>query len=115
MRSVLVGLALTALAASGGRVGAEYILVQTVSPSGPYNNGPGLIVNGSVPAEWTEWTASSNVWWQGTATSFRLDFGSVYVVQDVLVSVDNNDDLRIDYSTDGTSFTNLVYIDRNYG
>lgn len=50
-----------------------------------------------------------------TGTSITLDYGSQYLINDVLASVDNNDRYAVDYSLDGFTFSNLFTILPSYG
>ncbi len=94
---------------------ATLIIPSTVSATGNYYNSENLINDGIIPREGTSWTAASNVYWRGTSPVFMLDFGELYNINDVLVSVDNNDYLTIDWSIDSSSWSNLFTIDRSYG
>jgi len=77
--------------------------------SGPAANGsPSIIIDGVIPPEMTPFdTAGLTVSWTGTLTSFTMDLGGVFNINDVLYSVDNNDSYELDYSLDGTHFTEL--------
>lgn len=81
-----------------------------VSGTGTFNNASSLIIDGTIPAEFTAWTNTANVWWNGTAPVFTIDLGSTYNVDDVLVSVDNNDSYAIDWSADSLSWSSLFAI-----
>jgi len=94
---------------------ATLIIPSTVSGTGVFNDDVNLINNGVVPTEGTTWTANSTVHWFGTTPTFTLDFGDLYNVNDVLISVDNNDYLDIDWSNNLLSWTRLFTINRNYG
>lgn len=94
---------------------ATLIIPSTVSATGTYSHSANLINDGFIPTERTAWTAASNVYWKGTAPTFMLDFGELYNLNDVLVSVDNNDYLTIDWSIDSSSWSNLFNINRNDG
>jgi hypothetical protein len=89
---------------------AGQIPVSTVTGSGSYDNSPSLLVDGYIPPEWTGWTAGTNVYWNGTTPTFTLDFGAMYRVDDMLVQVDNNDDYKVQYSTNNTNWTDLFVI-----
>jgi hypothetical protein len=89
---------------------ASHINVTNVSASGSYNNNLSLLSDGTIPAEGTYWQAASNVWWTSTDTYFTLDFGSLYTLEHLLLSVDNNDTYEIQYSTNGTVWSTLYTI-----
>ncbi|MCI2284712.1 PEP-CTERM sorting domain-containing protein [Colwellia sp. MSW7] len=44
-----------------------------------------------------------------------MDFGELYNINDVLVSVDNNDDYEVTWSLDSVSWSNLFTINRSDG
>jgi hypothetical protein len=99
----------------GAYANAALIVSSTVSATGKYNNNVSLITNGAIPAEYTRWTNSKNVWWRRGATTFTLDFGSLYNIDDVLLSVDNNDSYAIKWSSDLHSWTKLFTIRKKHG
>jgi len=86
-----------------------------ITGSGLHVNNFNLIANGVIPEEGTVWIDSKNVWWLGLGTSITLDYGSQNLINDVLVSVDNNDRYAVDYSLDGFVFSNLFTILPSYG
>lgn len=83
------------------------VTVTGVSGTGSYNNSVSLIVDGVIPGESSGWTGVSNVWWYGTTPVFTLTFDQIYTLQDVTVSVDNNDNYRVRTSLDNTNWSNL--------
>jgi hypothetical protein len=85
------------------------IIPAGVSATGPYNNPIGWVTDGFIPVETTFWQ-SSTVWWSGTGVVITVDLGQQYVLQDILVSVDNNDGYQIQYSADNSTYTNLFTI-----
>ena len=102
----------------GAAVEAYSALSDAVSASGTgsYNNSPDpLLINHVIPSEGSYWKSDTNVWWQGTGPQFTIDLGSTFLVEDVVVSVDNNDDYEVDYSLDNTTWTKLFFIDKTYG
>jgi len=46
---------------------------------------------------------------------FVFDIGSLYNIENIIISVDNNDNYHVIYSTDGTIWNPLFVIDRVYG
>lgn len=82
---------------------------------GTYYHDKALIIDGLFPAEGSVWTGSQCVYWYGTGPWFTIDLGNSYWVEDIVVQVDNNDNYKVDYSTDGSSWTNLLYISSGYG
>lgn len=96
-------------------VNAALITPSSITGTGSFSNDVNLIIDGVVPAETTPWTAASNVYWTGTNTSFTIDLGDVYTIEDVLISVDNNDAYNVEYSLDNSSWTNLFTLFWYYG
>ncbi len=95
---------------------AALIDADSASGTGTYNNSPDpLLIDHVIPNEGTYWRADTNVWWYGTDPVFTIDLGSTYKVEDVVVSVDNNDDYEVEYSLDNTTWTHLFSIDNTYG
>jgi hypothetical protein len=75
------------------------------------NNSPGLIIDGFVPTEMTHWQNPVNVWWTGEGPILTVDLGALYRVDDVLLSVDNNDQYLIESSTDGIAWNTLFTVE----
>lgn len=95
---------------------ATLITPSAITSTGNFNNDIALINDGLIPAESSAWNASTNVWWESLyAPTFTLDFGELYNLNDVLVSVDNNDDYEVTWSHDLVSWSNLFTINRGYG
>ncbi len=86
-----------------------------VSATGSYNHSSGLIIDGVIPTEGSSWTGATNVYWNGTASVFSVDLGKLYKVDDVRVSVDNNDAYTIEWSKDAIIWNNLFTISIGYG
>jgi hypothetical protein len=89
---------------------AEAALIAPVSAAGTgtFSNSPNLIINGIVAPRNTAYFSSTNVYWTNSTTpTFTINLGGLYTIQNLTVGVDNNDDYQIQYSTDGTTFTNL--------
>ncbi len=107
--SALLGMSLVSFA------NAVPIGVSSATGSGSYNNNVSLLIDGVIPGEGSAWTNGTNVWWQGTAPAFTLDFGATYNLEDMLIQVDNNDSYRIDYSIDGSAWNNLFNISAGAG
>jgi hypothetical protein len=88
-------------------VEAGPITAISASGTGTFNNSTNLLIDGVFPPRNTTWNFSPNVWWNGTAPAFTIDYGSVYSITSLTVDVDNNDTYRVQYSTDGVNFTDL--------
>jgi hypothetical protein len=98
-----------------GPAAADYLNPFSAAGYGGYNHSPALIIDTVIPSEGTVWTDSRCVYWNGTAPYFIIDLGAPYRVQDIVVQVDNNDNYKIDYSTDNISYTNLFTVQIGYG
>ena len=95
---------------------AEVLVPVSVTGSGLYHNDAGLIMDGVIPAEETDWDSSQNVWWKSTTSVyFTLDLGAAKQIVDVRASVDNNDDFEISYSSDNQTFSRLFLIPEDIG
>lgn len=90
----------------------------SITGTGTYNNNANLIINGVLPPRNTFWQNAANVWWESNvppAGVFTIDYGSVYNITSLTIDVDNNDDYRVEFSTDGVTFTNLFDFLASYG
>ncbi|NTU53473.1 MAG: PEP-CTERM sorting domain-containing protein [Chlorobiaceae bacterium] len=94
---------------------AAPINIITATGDGGYYNSPGRLIDGEIPDEGTWWASSTNVYWNGTAPFFTLEFDSVYTLVDLLVQVDNNDDYLIQYSLNGADWVGLYTIPGSAG
>ncbi len=94
---------------------ATLITPTTVTATGSYNHSSGLINDGFIPNESTHWQNAVNVWWEGTIPTFTLDLGNIYNVDDVLVSVDNNDSYAVTWSNNLSTWSHLFTINVGHG
>jgi hypothetical protein len=115
MQLLRILLALGLTLGMAGAAGAALITPVGLTGSGSYNNSASMIINNFIPPEWTAWTDLNCVWWYGTVPNFVVDLGGQYQVQDILVQVDNNDNYKVDYSTNNVTYTNLFTISSGYG
>jgi len=94
----------------------QLIAFDTVSGTGTYTGALTLLTNNVFPAEGGAWQTNT-VWWknQESAAIFNFDMGESYHVEDVILSVDNNDRYRVDYSTDNNNWQPLFEISNTYG
>jgi hypothetical protein len=105
MRKIMIGLvALVAATAAN----AAPLTPVSISGTGTFNNSPSLIINGAFPPRNTFWQDPTNVWWTGAASAaFTIDYGTTYNITSLIADLDNNDGYRVQYSTNGVTFTNL--------
>jgi len=87
----------------------------SMTGTGSYNHSLSLLIDGNIPNEGSSWTGSENVYWYGTDPIFTLDLGSLSEINDILVSVDNNDDYSVEWSTDNQSWNQLFTISHSVG
>lgn len=109
---------------------ASPIIFTDVSGTGTFQTGYGgslttpgdlsLLTDGTFPVERSSWqspaTISFNQW--GSAYDreyFTFDMGSLFTVDDIIISADNNDSYTIEYSIDNTNWLDLVTADRSFG
>ena len=107
----LQGLAFFLMSASAY---ADPIDFSNVSGTGTYNGDIGLLNDGIIPAEYTNWQTGT-VWFSRYSNTsdteyFVFDMGGLYIVEDIVVSVDNNDSYQIEYSENNTDWFNLATI-----
>lgn len=105
----LLGIALlssTAQAASLNPTGLSF--------SGGTINGASHVADGFIPSEGTQWQTTTT-WWSGTSPVITFDYGSLFNIEDILVSVDNNDSYKVQWSADAGSWTDLFSISSSYG
>ena len=87
----------------------------SMTGTGSYNHSLSLLIDGNIPDEASSWTGSENIYWTGTTPAFTLDLGSLSEINDILVSVDNNDDYSVEWSTDNQSWNQLFTISHSVG
>jgi hypothetical protein len=111
---VLAIILMTIMALPGG-VLADQITPLGISGTGTYYHSAGLIIDNDIPPEWTHWQNEKCVWWVGTAPSFIVDLGKIYRVQGLLLQVDNNDDYKVRYSVNNSSWSDLITVSQYWG
>ena len=84
-----------------------------VQGTGTYANLP-YLTDGVYPNETGPWTLNTTSW-RGTGPMFTIDYGQVYTILDIRLSVDNNDAYRVRYSANGTDWDTLFTIFSSYG
>jgi hypothetical protein len=89
---------------------ATLITQSIVSTEGRFHNNTNSINDGILPDEYTRWTKPTNVWWRGLNKKITLDFGGLYNINNVLLSLDNNDSYKITWSNDQQLWSTLFSI-----
>jgi len=72
------------------------------------------INDGYIPTEFAEWRENTT-YWNGTDRVFTFDYGSLFNIDEVLVSVDNNDAYKVQWSVDNSTWNELFQITVNMG
>lgn len=93
---------------------AALITSDSIAHEGAFNGDLQLVGDGYFPTQANKWDIDT-LWWQSLATSFTIDFGSVLRIEDMLLSVDNNDDYLIEYLKGDNNWGRLFAIGRNLG
>lgn len=94
-----------------GTVNAGLITSVDTTATGSFKGSLLSISDGIIPVEKTRWSDSKyNVYWTDYESIFTIDFGQLYAVDDIVVSVDNNDNYEIQYSADGNNWISALFI-----
>lgn len=93
---------------------ADMLTAINVEGSGSYSGDLSLLTDGSFTPDGQQYQIDT-VWWTGTQTAFTFDYGSMYDIDGFKVSVDNNDNYLIEYSTNNTDWSPWVQISRSDG
>ncbi|GJQ57799.1 MAG: hypothetical protein SCALA701_06000 [Candidatus Scalindua sp.] len=94
---------------------SKLIKAEAILGQGVFNNEPNLILNGTVPEQGYLWRGNECVYWSGSEQFFTIDLGDVYMVDNVLIQIDNNDDMQVDSSIDGQEYKPLLSIQSDKG
>jgi hypothetical protein len=94
---------------------ANAALLTPVSFSAPASVNNSVNAGNNVfPSEWGQWQTNT-AWWTGTAPIITFSYSQVFNIEDILLSVDNNDNYSVEYSLDNSTWTNLFNISSSYG
>ena len=93
---------------------ANQITFDAVTGTGTYKNGLNAMTDGIFPDETTRWSKDST-WWMGTDPQYTFYFDAAYSLSDIALSVDNNDDYLVEYTTDGIDWHTLFTIEKADG
>ena len=105
-KHLLAGLGLVAAAAAH----AAPVVVSSVSTSGTFSGSTSVLTDGVFPADGSPWNTAANVSWSNLSTVFTLTFDQLYTLQDVKLTVDNNDFYQVQISQDGTTWNTLFTV-----
>ncbi|MFZ5994501.1 MAG: PEP-CTERM sorting domain-containing protein [Thermodesulfobacteriota bacterium] len=97
-----------------GTAEAIQLTPSSVTGTGTFNNSVSILYNNYIPPEGTLWTTNT-VWWYGTSPTFTFDYGMTFHIEDIHLSIDNNDTYRVDYSPDNQNWSELFTIASSYG
>lgn len=98
------------LALSATVLNAAPITTTVSAPGNGFNGSLTLMNDGIFPGEGSVWNGNATVSWRGLGKVFTFDFGNLYQVEDVRLSVDNNDSYALEYSLDNAGWTSLFTI-----
>ncbi|MCB1998896.1 MAG: discoidin domain-containing protein [Rhodoferax sp.] len=118
-KTQLLGLTFSALLATQANAALITGTTASVVAGGLWGATPvARIVDGVFPGEGDHYMNNTAVWGTGTPSmtaTLQVDLGAVYTLEDLLVSVDNNDSYEVTYSENGQSFSSLFTIAFNLG
>lgn len=109
-----LALAIT-LALSATIINAAPISTTVSAKAGGFSDDLTRLNNGTFPAEGSAWNSNATVSWKGLGKAFTFAFDDLYRVEDIRLSVDNNDSYALDYSIDNQSWASLFTILPSYG
>lgn len=112
MKKLVLG---TVLALSASLASAAPIPTVVSTASTGFNGSLQVLNDGIFPAEMSVWSSDKTLSWKGTDKAFTFSFGDLYRVDDVRLSVDNNDSYLLEYSLDNLSWTTLFAVAWHYG
>ena len=102
------------LAASALSSHAAPVIVAGTTATGSPEHDLALLTDGAFPINGTDWQHPSTVWWVNgagpTGTVLTFEFAQNYTLQDVALTVDNNDDYVVETSLDGSTWTTLFTV-----
>lgn len=105
----------TALALSATLINAAPITTTVSASANGYNGNLARLNDGIFPAERSAWISDTTVSWKGLGKAFTFAFDDLYRVEDIRLSVDNNDSYALAYSTDNQNWASLFTILPSYG
>ena len=120
MKNGFIALSASLLLGASVNVSAAVIAFDSVSATGTYTNDLSLLTDGAFPSEGSTWngdnTVSFNQWGVGYDREyFTFDMGSLFTIDDLKISVDNNDSYTIEHSVDNSTWSNLTNVERGFG
>lgn len=96
---------------------AELLSFTSISTNGSITNGA-AVIDDSFPPEGQGWTINT-AYWHGTESYIAFNLGQIYTIEDIILSVDNNDDYTILYTENWESslsnWMTLATIYQRYG
>ena len=100
---------------------AEVITASSATGIGGYYHDPNLLIDNVFPDEGSAWNGVGNVYWYHNddpvkdERKFTIDLGGLYYVEDISLSVDNNDDYTVEYSRNMEDWSHLITVLKTYG
>ena len=108
-------LSILVLGLASGISQAVVLAPSSVTGTGSFNNSTDLLTDGFFPLEFSTWNNATNVHWNGTTPQFTFDYGEIFQIHDVTLSVDNNDSYFVETSLNGSDWFPLFTIANSYG
>jgi len=112
-KTLITAFALTAFLGINSVANAALLTPVSYGSIGGVNNTINL-ADGVFPPQGGQWQTNT-AWWTGTTPGAGIDLGELKNIDDVLVSVDNNDSYAVEWSLDNSSWNNLFNISSSYG
>jgi hypothetical protein len=98
------------IVAAGSASAISVVPVVGSSGTGTFTGATGIIHDGLIPAENSVYNGANTVSWSAMSVILTVDFGQIYTLSDVTLSVDNNDFYRVQISEDGTNWNTLFTV-----
>jgi hypothetical protein len=125
MKKVLLSFAIVLMFASMGSA-APMIAFDDVTAQGSFrewspggsvlHNSWGRVTDGYFPPQWTYWLQDTTHFGREASQGYlTFDLGGLFSVEDVTLSLDNNDTYYVDYSLDNLAWARLFMVHSSYG
>ncbi len=107
-------------AATAGPLAPSSVSVYGYATNTTYGD-PAKAGDGVFPAEGSVWKTNNNMWWQCSQSmgedclTLLFDYGKTMRIEDITLSVDNNDGYWVEYAGDDLNFATLFEITKNDG
>ncbi len=103
------------LALSASLVSAAPIATVVSTDSTGFTGNLQVLNDGIFPTEASAWNSDKTLFWRDIDKTFTFSFGDLFRVDDVRLSVDNNDSYLLEYSLDNLNWATLFAVAWHYG